>query len=165
MDKFLIRNLEGYLSGHLGEADRREFESRVRRSHRDREDIRRMSGMSRLFESLDLPQGESFGPSPGFHARVLRRIAEEAAPSLWDWFVQPLVFRRVAFASCAWLVLLFSGSIHQSVAQPSIDRIARAVLAEPPESEDYCNVRLGCDIEVNRSSMLAAVMISGSSGR
>ena len=165
MDKFLIHNLEGYLSGQLGEADRREFESHARRSQRDREEIERMAEMSGLFESLELPPGESLGPSPGFHARVLRRIAEGAAPSLWDWFLQPLVFRRVAFASCAWLVLLFSGSIHQSAAQPSIDRIARAVLAEPPESEDYCNVRLGCDIEVNRSSMLAAVMISGTSGR
>ncbi len=164
MDKFLIRNLESYLSGQLGEADRREFEALLRSSQEDREDVERMTGMSGLFQALDIPQGESFGPSPGFHVRVLRRIAEEARPSLWDWFVQPLFLRRVAFASCAWLVLLFSGSIHQSAAQPSVDRIARAVLVEPPESEDYCNVRLGSNIEINRSSMLAAVMIS-SSGR
>ena len=67
-----------------------------------------MTGMSGLFQALDIPQGESFGPSPGFHVRVLRRIAEEARPSLWDWFCPAVVSpsRGVCFVCLAGTALL-----------------------------------------------------------
>jgi len=164
MDKFLIDNLEAYLSGLLGDADRKEFETRLNRSPGDLEAVQRMGGISGLFGTLDEPQDATLGPSPGFHRRVLRKIEENAPPSIWDWLVQPVVVRRTAFAAAAWLVLLVSGAISQTVAQPT-SKIARAVLAERPESADYCNVRLGCDIDVNRSSMLAAVIVTGSRGQ
>lgn len=164
MDKFLIDNLEGYLSGQLGDAAREEFETRLNRSPKDLEAVRRMGGISGLFGTLDEPQDATLGPSPGFHRRVLRTIEENTPPSIWDWFLQPVVVRRTALAAAAWLVLLVSGAISQIVAQPTSE-IARAVLAERPESADYCNVRLGCDIDVNRSSMLAAVIVTGSRGR
>ena len=164
MDKFLKDNLEGYLSGQLGDATRKEFETRLNRSPRDLETVRRMGGLSGLFGTLDEPQDATLGPSPGFHRRVFRTIEENTPPSIWDWFLQPVVVRRTALAAAAWLVLLVSGAISQIVAQPTSE-IARAVLAERPESADYCNVRLGCDIDVNRSSMLAAVIVTGSRGR
>ena len=164
MDKFLIDNLEGYLSGQLGDAARKEFETRLSRSPKDLEAVRRMGGISGLFGTLDEPQDATLGPSPGFHRRVFRTIEENTPPSIWDWFLQPVVVRRTALAAAAWLVLLASGAISQIVARPTSE-IARAVLAERPESADYCNVRLGCDIDVNRSSMLAAVIVTGSRGR
>ncbi len=164
MDKFLKDNLEGYLSGQLGDAARKEFETRLNRSPKDLETVRRMGGLSGLFGTLDEPQDATLGPSPGFHRRVFRTIEENTPPSIWDWFLQPVVVRRTALAAAAWLVLLVSGAISQIVAQPTSE-IARAVLAERPESADYCNVRLGCDIDVNRSSMLAAVIVTGSRGR
>ena len=165
MDKFLITNLESYLAGQLGEPNRREFERLLARSKRDRETIEQMALVSNLFGALDLPAKDGLGPSPGFHARVLDKIEQERQPPFWDFFLRPLVIKRVALASCAWLFLLFSANLYQTSAQPSIKEIAQTVLAQPPESADYCNVRLGCDIELNRSSMLAAVMISGSAGR
>lgn len=164
MDKFLIDNLEGYLSGQLGDADREEYEARLNRSPKDLEAVRRMGGISGLFGTLDEPQDATLGPAPGFQRRVFRTIEENTPPSIWDWFLQPVVVRRTALAAAAWLVLLVSGAISQTVAQPTSE-IARAVLAERPESADYCNVRLGCDIDVNRSSMLAAVIVTGSRGR
>ena len=165
MDRFVSKNLEAYLSGQLGEVDRLAFERRLERNPQDREAVRHMTEISGLFGTLEAPESEVPGPSVGFHLRVLRQIREEAQTSVWNWFLQPGVVRRVALASAAWLALLISGIASQTIAQPSTSRVARAVLAERPESADYCNVRLGCDIDVNRSSMLAAVIVTGSSGR
>lgn len=165
MDKFLITNLEGYLTGQLGEPNRRDFEDRLEKSPEDRAAIERMAHVSGLFGSFDLPAQDGVGPSPGFHVRVLDQIDRQRQPPFWDLFLRPLVMRRVALASCAWLFLLFSANSYQTLAQPSVEDIAQTILAQPPESADYCNVRLGCDIDMNRSSMLAAVMVSGGAGR
>jgi anti-sigma factor RsiW len=165
MDKFLLSNLEGYLSHQLGEATRREFESRLERNPKAREEVDRMVGISGMFGSFDISSDECLGPPPGFCSKVLRRIEAESKPEFWDFLLQPLVIRRVAMASCAWLLMLFSASAYDSIGQPSTEHFAQAILAEPPESADYCNVRLGCDIDMNRSSMLAAVMVSGNFGQ
>ena len=165
MDKFLIANLEGYLSGQLGESKRRRFNDRLAKRGKDRRTVEEMASVSGLFESLDLPPQDGLGPSPGFHARVLDRIERERRPPFWDLFLRPAVMRRSAVAACAWLLVLFSAALYQSSAQASVNDLARTILAKPPESADYCNVRLGCDIDLNRSSMLAAVMVSGAGGR
>ena len=165
MDRFLIANLEGYLSNQLGESLRREFERRLAADARARAEIAEMAGISKLFQSLDLDCETGLGPAPGFHACVLRRIEELRKPGFWDILVQPLVMRRVAFAACAWLLMLASAGMYQASAKSSPEDIAQAILARPPESPDYCNVRLGSDIDMNRSSMLAVVMVSGSLGQ
>lgn len=160
MDKFLLSNLEGYLSGRLGGSARREFESRLERDPSARDAIRQMADMSEMFESFDTTREGPIGPTPGFCARVIRKIEAERQPEFWDFLMRPLVVRRVAMASCAWLLMLFSASAYDSLGQATTNHIAQTILAEPPESADYCNVRLGCDIDMNRSSMLAAVMVS-----
>ena len=161
MDGFLVRNLEKYMAGRLTEAERSEYESRMARRPKDRRDVEQMEGISDLFSALDLPDRDFVGPTPGFCARVLRRIDAGRQPVFWDFLLQPVVIRRVAMASCAWLLMLVSANAYDSTTQPSVEDIAQTILAMPPESADYCNVRLGCDIDMNRSSMLAAVMVSG----
>ena len=165
MDRFLLRNLEDYLSGQLGEATRREFESRLARNPRTREQVGKMVDISAMFREFDVFNEGGLGPASGFCDRVLGNIEVKRPAEFWDLLLRPVVIRRVAMASCAWLVMLAAGTLYQSSAQPSTDRIAQVILAQPPESADYCNVRLGCDIDMNRSLMLAAVMVSGSSGR
>ncbi len=165
MDKFLRSNLEDYLSGQLGEAARREFESRLGRNPEARNTVQRMVGISGMFSSFNIPDNDCLGPPPGFCGKVLRKIAAERKPEFWDFLLQPLVIRRVAIASCAWLLMLLSANAYDSFDQPSTEHIAQTILAEPPESADYCNVRLGCDIDLNRSSMLAAVMVPRNFGR
>ena len=165
MDRFLLSNLEDYLSGHLGKTTRREFESRMERDPKARDQITRMTAISGMFGSFDIPQDDRLGPSPGFCGKVLRTIETDRKLEFWDYLFQPLIIRRVAMASCAWLLVLFSANASESRNQPSTEHIAQTILAEPPESADYCNVRLGCDIDMNRSSMLAAVMESGNFGR
>ena len=115
----------------------------------------------RLFDAVELPPGGCPGPAPGFHNRVLRRIAAERKAPFWELLVQPPVVRRLALASFAWLLALVSTGLYQQSAEAATEVSARVVLAQPPESADYCNVRLGPDIERNRSSMLMAVMDSG----
>jgi anti-sigma factor RsiW len=161
MDKFVIRNLEGYLSGQLGEARTRDFEAQLAENPNQQETVTGMTELSGLFDTLALPDEETVGPAPGFPERVLRRIEEQRKPVIWDLFLEPVFFRRVAVAACAWLLLLVSGNLYQSSRQPSAEHLAEAILAEPPRSADYCGVRLGCDLQLNRNTMLAAVMISG----
>ncbi len=165
MDRFLRENLEAYLAGQLGQSDRREFDARMAARPNDRAMVQKMAHLSQEFELFDLPEEAAPGPSPSFCAQVLQRIEEEARPAVWDWLLQPLVVRRVAYVAVAWILALVSGSVTQSAANPAVDQLARSVLAEAPESEYYCNVRMGCDIDVNRSSMLAVVMVRGGSDR
>lgn len=165
MDRFLLSNLEGYLSGHLGESKRRQFENCLETDPKARREIARMAEISKMFGSFDIPHKDSLGPSPGFCGKVLRKIEADRKPQFWDFLLQPLVIRRVAMASCAWLLFVFSANAYDLFNQPSTEQIAQTVLVESPESADYCNVRLGCDIDMNRSSMLAAVMVSGNFGR
>ena len=165
MDKFLLSNLESYLSGRLGGSACREFERRLERNPRARDEIRKMAGICGMFESFDISSEGPMGPAPGFSARVINKIEAERQPEFWDFLMRPLVIRRVAMASCAWLLMLFSASAYDSFGQPTTRQISQAILAEPPESADYCNVRLGCDIDMNRSSMLAAVMVSRGPGQ
>lgn len=165
MDKYLERNLEAYLAGQLGEHGRREFEERLAGNPSDREVIRRMQGLAGLFSSFDLPLDAGPGPRPGFHRQVLRAIEEQRRLPFWDIFLRPLVARRLVLAACIWLLVLFAATAYRSAAEPQVRNIAQSVLAESPESADYCNVRLGCDIDLNRSTMLAAVIYSGGSAR
>ncbi len=165
MDRYLKDNLECYLSGQLGASAKLEFKRRMAARPRDRAEIERMSQLSKRFAAFDLPREDGLGPLPGFHNRVLGRIERERRPSLLDCCLRPTAIRGVAFASCSWLLLLVSLSLYQASARASVEHIAETVLAQPPESADYCNVRLGCDIDLNRKSMLAAVIKSGQDGR
>ena len=165
MDKYLAENLEAYLADQLGDQGRREFEERLARNPNDREMIGEMAGISGLFDSFHLPPDAGLGPSPGFHRQVLRTIEAQRRPPFWDIFFQPLFARRAVLAACAWLCVVFGASAYQAAGEPQVKNIAQSVLAEPPESADYCNVRLGCDIDLNRSTMLAAVMYTGGGGR
>ena len=165
MDKHLEENLEAYLAGQLGDQGRREYEERLARNPSDRRVIEEMAGISGLFGSFDMPPESSLGPAPGFHRKILRDIQSRRQPPFWDIFFQPLVARRLVLACSAWLFVLFGATAYQASAEPQVENIAQSVLAEPPESADYCNVRLGCDIDLNRSTMLAVVMHSGGAGR
>ena len=161
MDKFLFEHLEPYLAGQLGPRQRRQFEKRLSERPRDRRTIDRMAEISGLFSGFENQSEPDSGPLPGFHLRVLRRVREQRTVAWWETLSRPFVLRRVAVAVCVWLVAIAGAGLYQASAQPVPDQIARSVLALAPESADYCNVRLGCDIDLNRSTMLAVVMEAG----
>lgn len=163
MDKRIIRNLEGFLSGELGAAANRDLKAHLQTQPRTKTEVDRMAEIAGLFDTLAVPE-EAAGPSPGFAARVTRRIEQQRASSFWDFLQQPVFLRRVAVASCGWLLLLLSASAYRSSALPPVDHSAQAILAAPAPSPAYCGVRLGCDLDRNRDTMLVAVMISGRMG-
>ncbi len=165
MGRFLIENLEEYLAGQLGERRRREFEERLARRPKDRKTVERMQSVSGMFGALDLPSGCESGPSPGFHLRVLGCIRRQRPVSVWEVLSRPFVLRTAALAACTCLVAVVGAGFYRSSAQPVPENIAQSVLSLPPESADYCNVRLGCDIDLNRSTMLAVVLEAGAGRR
>ena len=165
MQRTVIRYLESFLAGELCTARRREFEARLGKDREDSATVAAMQEISGLFETLDLPDGAPMGPRPGFAANVMAAIRQESRPSLWDSLQQPLFLRRAAFAACGWLFVLASANVWQSNARAATDYDALAVLASPAARADYCGVRLGCDLDLNRNTMLAAVMVNGRAGR
>ncbi len=194
MNRVLKQRLEEYLDGRLSERDRAEFDACMARNPRDRKSISRMKRISACFSAFEAPEDAPLGPSPGFHAAVRARVEEQRTEPFWSFFLQPLAMQRVAYASCAWLFLVLSAGAYQMAEQaPSAHQAAeivagyhqrsgvvasyypmperasnqsysQSILCGTPASEAYCNVRLGADLDTNRSLMLAAVMVSGSTG-
>ncbi len=181
MKQFLRDNLEDYLQDRLTDRDRAEFESYMATIPGDCDMVRKMQSISASFDAFDLPSDTNQRPSPGFYAGVMRQVAEQRGQPLWNFFLDPLVMRRIAYASCVWLLLLVAADFYQSSAQTATpyqpSRLTasylragepsgpedhlRMILCNSPETDAYCNVRFGPDLETNRSLMLAAVMVSG----
>ena len=95
-----------------------------------REEVTGMIEISRLIQENFKPsalEAEALEVSPGFYARVLARIeAEAAAPSIWNFFLEPFG-RRLVYASLALATLLFAATLFDStpfspspVTQPDI---------------------------------------------
>lgn len=77
---------------HLAACQSCEAEVRVLSAHRDLLRTLRTSG--------------EFEPAPGFYAKVMSRVEQSAAPSIWSVFVDPAFGRRLALASGALVLLL-----------------------------------------------------------
>jgi len=107
MHPAIVDNLEEYISGALLPAALREFEAHLQTCPACREEVRGMQEMSTMFVALR-PE-EDVAPSPGFAARVMERVAADAAPSFWSLFsLDPWFGRRVVFASLVLLAVLGS---------------------------------------------------------
>lgn len=159
MNGFLRENLEDYLSGRLSGKRLEEFERRLRQSPRAAARIAAMTDNASLFESLRFPQGELPPvPAPGFYARVRQQIGEEQETPFWGVFLEPFILRRVAVAACAWLFAVGTVAFY-SGGGPRRGNMAESILAEPPAVADY-HVRLGSDLDMNRDTMLSAVLLS-----
>ncbi len=82
-----------------------------------REEVTGMIEISRLIREnfkLTAPEAEALEVSPGFYARVLARIeAEAAAPSIWNFFLEPFG-RRLVYASLALATLMFAATLFDS---------------------------------------------------
>lgn len=115
--------------------------------------VDQMREQSALFASLR-PAGE-MDPAPGFYARVMDQIENEREQSVWAAFLEPVFFKRLAYGSAAFLLLLaaviFTGE-RQGVSAPDVayDRDSiEAILAGDSVSSDF-----GDDIERDRNVVL-----------
>ena len=99
MHPVVMDSLEEYLSGALEPAVLRDVEAHLSRCRMCREEVLSMQDFSHLMNSLR--SEESWEPSPGFLAGVMRQVGErETAPSFAGLFSLDLAFgRRLVFAS------------------------------------------------------------------
>lgn len=83
-----------------------------------REEVAQMMDLSRLIRenfALSAAERDELEPAPGFYARVMARIEEQAVPpSIWNFFLEPLGMRLV-YASVALAVLLIAATVFDAV--------------------------------------------------
>lgn len=84
----------------------REVDSHIESCVECTQEVAALREQSRLVQQLRV----EMEPLPGFYARVLMRIEERAAKSIWAVFVYTPFGKRLAYASLA-LALVFSGYV------------------------------------------------------
>lgn len=139
MDRRIEDSLEKYLSGSLDVREKPEFEAALAEADEEtRATVARFERHSHWIRSLR--PAEPAEPAPGFYARVMERIEAQKPVSIWAALVEPVFFRRLAFASmalfCLMAVALFTGPGPQ-------DEVALAQAETPvevlalPEASDF----------------------------
>jgi len=111
MDRHIQEDLERYLHGlDRMQPDGRnvEFERQLEGADDEtRQMVKLMAAQSRMMRTLrsDVDEDELM-PEPGFYARVMQCIEAQKPVSIWNLFVEPQFFHRLAFATFTLLFLL-----------------------------------------------------------
>ena len=160
MDELMKENLEDHLSGGIAGQRKKEFEDYLAKHPKAAEELAQMEECSALFAVLR-PEGEEktlAQPAPGFYGRVLREVEQEREEPFWMVFLEPLLLRRLAFASLMWLALLGSYIVVAQGPDTRDPQVMARILTHPPAPE--YQVRLGGDLDKNRNSMLNVLLVS-----
>ncbi|MEP7363214.1 MAG: hypothetical protein ABI972_08160 [Acidobacteriota bacterium] len=112
MDRHIQDNLEQYLHGlDRKEATPHDAELQRQLAATDAETqrlVELMATQARLLRSLrptDVDEDECM-PAAGFYARVMQRIDAQRPASIWNLFIEPRFFHRLALATFSLLLLL-----------------------------------------------------------
>ena len=112
MDRHIQDQLEQFLQGldrRQSEPNRSDFERHLAEADADtRQMVEQMAAQARMMRGLHSPAGEDGDilPAPGFYARVMQQIEAQRPASIWNMFVEPQFFHRLAFATFSLLLLL-----------------------------------------------------------
>ncbi|MCC6291861.1 MAG: hypothetical protein IT164_04385 [Bryobacterales bacterium] len=112
MDRHIQDRLEQFLQGldrRQSEPNNSDFERHLAAADAGtRELVETMAAQSRMLRHLRVPGEEADGlmPAPGFYARVMQQIEAQRPASIWNLFVEPRFFHRLAFATFSLLLLL-----------------------------------------------------------
>ena len=158
MDQFLKDNLETYLSGELHERQKAEWDAYLAAHPAAAQQVALHEETASMLRELRPPE-DNWSGAPGFYDRLMDGIEEQRRIPFWSVFLQPPFGRRLAFASLMWLALLGSYFVTFTDPADSQSHVAEAILVERP-SPVY-EVRLGADLNANRSSMLATLISPG----
>lgn len=105
MDRRIEELLEDHLRSSLAPAREAAFADALAAADAEtRRMIEAFERHAQLLRGLRAP--DDAAPAPGFYARVIDRIEAQRVPSVWDSFVEPHFFRRLAFAALTLLMLL-----------------------------------------------------------
>jgi anti-sigma factor RsiW len=104
MHQVILDRLEEYLSGSPSP---REFTAHLESCEECRAEVREMQELSGVLRAIRA--SEEFTPSPGFYAKVTRRVDAQRPRSMWSLFrLDPGFGKRVAFASLMTMAVLGS---------------------------------------------------------
>lgn len=131
MDRRIETHLEAYLQGSLDPRSRSDFEAALAESDAEtRGMVRQIERHSRLLRGALRP-AEEVEPAAGFYARVMDRIEAQRGNSIWSILLEPLFFRRLAYATAALLLLL---TVTFATAGPDEPTVAD-LLAQPAQHQ------------------------------
>jgi len=153
----LEQYLEGYLTGTLLPAERRELETHVGGCGKCRETLAALEGSTRDLRLLRPPAEMEPGPAPGFFLRVMRRIEQEREVPFWTLLIDPGFGRRLVFACL--MLLAFLGS-YVAVTEPFEPlHLPEAVLAGRPVPGSPWGTapQFGPNLNRNRTAVLATL--------
>ncbi|MCX6622337.1 MAG: zf-HC2 domain-containing protein [Acidobacteria bacterium] len=97
-------HLEEFLQGTCERELLKEFEAHLEACEECFQQVQQMRQLSRLVRGLRSP--ELIAPPPGFYGRVMARIEAQPRPSIWSQLLDPLIGRRLVYATAS-LLLLF----------------------------------------------------------
>lgn len=157
MHRPLHEHLEGYLSGALLPAERRELDTHLAGCFGCRNELAALQGSAQDLRLLRPSEDLEDGMTRGFFLRVLQRIEEQRQVPLWTMLVDPGFGRRLVFA-CLMLLALLGGYV-ATIDPTEFQHFPEAVLAGRPASGSPLAPahRLGPDLNRNRTAMLVAL--------
>ncbi len=150
MHRSVEDHIEEFLEGRLSGVARESFESHVAVCRQCHDLAVQMQSHSELLHCLSAPA--ELEPSPGFYARVMRRVDSEARPSFWSLLLDPIFLRRLVYASASLVILmgvflLATEPVHHELASTPVHALAQPSAAqlnsEQPASPE--NVQQGRD--------------------
>lgn len=156
MNQFIRERLEDYLTGTLTTREQEELESYLHQHPGSAAELKAYLESSKWFEDIRAPENTTL--ERDFYAQVMQRVDQQKAVPFWAFFLQPGFASRLAFVGLTWMALLGSYFVgYNSNTEGSVPIAAERILSRP--RPPGFNIRLGSDIDQNRNSMLAVLIV------
>ena len=156
MDKLTRKHLEDYLAGTLPAREKKELELHLEQQPRKAMELTFYSESSKWFEALRAPENSKLGGD--FYAQVMQRVNEQKTVPFWAFFLQRSFANRLALVGLTWMALLGSYLVNfkLDLSKP-VPHVAESILNG--DRTPKLNILLGADIDQNRNSMLAVLVV------
>ena len=150
MHEPVIQSLEEILRGG---ALRGEAEAHLTGCRACREEVSAMKMQNELFGAFRSPADVT--PAPGFYARVMDRIENQARPSVWSLFEESLFAKRLAYASLSLVLVLGTYVISSARSEQAVAVNAPEAILAAEDSQQQLN-----SSDVNRARETTLVTLA-----
>lgn len=131
MHEPVLSHVEDYLAGKLRPEQRSTLETHLSGCVECQAEVAEFQAISQLVSSLRMET--EFEPAPGFYGRVWDRIENQASNSFWNFFLEPVFARRLAYATIT--VVALGATYWFSLPPQTEDVVASIQLAPVVEAE------------------------------